>query len=306
MRAWLVATGAVGSLVAAQVAREAAWDMRPGEHRDEPYAPSPGAAPYVSLDYRELAADVQWVRFLSYFGSDDTTGPGLADIVESIVALDPRYHRIYEYGARAITMAATGVDNAAYLRAIAVLERGAKEFPDDWKIPYLAGQIYTQDLTTKDPAQRRAWDEAGIRHVESAVRKPGAPQTDATWAATMYTKLGQHDLAVRNLREMILLTTDIDARKRLIDKLAKLEDADADEIAAETYEQLHAFLAAWKRDRPALPATMYVLLGPRLGPQAFDPTDLATGGRDLIGASQPERLEPLDDEPTSAAGPRSP
>ncbi|MGE5183847.1 MAG: hypothetical protein ACM31C_17375, partial [Acidobacteriota bacterium] len=67
MRPWLVAVGAVSALVAAQVAREAAWDLRPKEHRDEPYAPSPAAAPYVSLDYRELAADVQWVRFLSYF-----------------------------------------------------------------------------------------------------------------------------------------------------------------------------------------------------------------------------------------------
>jgi hypothetical protein len=293
VRLWLVATGAVLALGGAHFARETAWGMRPEEHRDEPFAPSPAAAPFVSLGYRELGADVQWVRLLGYFGGDDTTASGLADLVDSIVALDPRYERVYEYGARAITMAATGVDNAANLRAIAVLERGRQEFPDSWRIPYLAGQIYTQDLRTKDPAQRRAWDEKGLMLIEAAIRKPGAPVTDAMWAATMHSKLGQHEAAVKNLREMILLTADADARKRLIDRLAKLEDADADEIAGETYEQQHAFAAAWKRDRPSIPATMYVLLGPH-GPAAFDPTDLATGGRDLVGADQPERLEPLE------------
>lgn len=294
MRSWLVAAIAVLALAAAHFARESAWGMRPREHRDQPFAPSPDAAPFVSVGYRELAVDIQWVRFLSYFGSDDTTADGLADIVESIVALDPRYERIYEYGARAITMAATGVDNRANLRAIAVLDRGMKEFPQSWKFPELASQIYAQDLVTQDAAQRRAWDEKSVMLMESAVRKPGAPQGDATWAAQMRTKLGQREEAIRGLKEMILLTNDVDARKRLIDKLAKIEDANADEIASESYVQLHAFITAWAHDRNSIPATMYVLLGPRPS-KAFDPTDLATGGRDLVGAHDEERLEPVGD-----------
>ena len=64
---------------------------------------------------------------------------------------------------------------ASYLRALAVLEKGITIFPDDWKLPYLAGEIYTQDLQTTDPAQRRAWDERGTLLTESAIRKPKAP-----------------------------------------------------------------------------------------------------------------------------------
>ena len=82
-----------------------------------------------------------------------------------------------------------------------MLERGIAEFPDDWKLPYLAGQIYTQDLVTDDPNQRREWNERGTLLTESAIREPGPPQQAATWVAFMRTKLGQRDRAIKDLRE---------------------------------------------------------------------------------------------------------
>ena len=252
----------------------------PPDAIEEPYAPTPEAAPIVTLGYREVAADIFWIRFLGYFGGR-STARGIEAIVDAIVALDPHYERIYEYGARAITIADEGVDQEAYLHAIAILERGIEQFPDDYKMPELAGQIYTQDLKTDDPAQRRAWQEKGVLLIESAIRKPGAPAYEATWAATMRTKLGEKQEAIKNLREMILLTSDVEARKKMIDRLAKIADADSDELADELYVEQHKLVAAWQHDRPDLPATMYILLGPRPEP-GFDMTDLATGGRDLI------------------------
>ena len=194
-------------------------------------------APFVSLGYREVAADLFWIRLTGYFGGAETHGARASPaLVDAITALDPQFHRVYEWGARAMTLAHAGVDQATYLHAIAVLERGMKQFPDDWKLPYLAGQIYTQDLETKDPAQRRAWDEKGTLLIESAIRKPGAPAEAAEWAAVMRTKLGQHERAVRGLREMMLVTEDRAARDALIKRLAKLENTDSDELAAEILE----------------------------------------------------------------------
>ena len=276
----------------ARFAREAA--DRPDEITPEPYAPSPAAAPIVTLGYREVAADLLWIRFRGYFGGTDSTADALAALADAIVALDPRFKQVYTHAPMAMTLADHGVSQATYHRALAVLERGMAEFPDDWKLPNLAGQIYTQDLVTTDPAQRRAWDEKGTLLVESAIRKPGAPAGTATWVAMMRTKLGQHERAVSGLREMLLVTTDKDVRKRLLDKLAKLEDENADEIAAEIYEARHKFDAAWERDRPAIRPSFYVLLGPRIKP-GFDLTDLATGGRDLTVTDGFERLEPLTD-----------
>jgi hypothetical protein len=273
----------------ARFAREAA-----GERVDivEPYAPSPTSAPIVFLGYREAFADLFWIRLTGYFGGPDSTADGIASIVEAINALDPRYQRPYEYGARAITIAQHGVTQDSYLRSLAILERGMKEFPDEWKLPMLAGQIYTQDLETTDPAQRRAWDERGTLLTESAIRKPGAPTDAATWVAFMQTKLGQRERAIRDLREMILVTRDDNSRKALLEKLAKLVDSDADEVAAEVYEERKRFDSRWQRDRPTIPAEMYILLGPRIT-SGFDMTDLATGGIDLQTIAPPEKLEPL-------------
>ncbi|HEU4735309.1 MAG TPA: hypothetical protein VFT22_45775 [Kofleriaceae bacterium] len=288
------------ALAGARVARQAAEDQAPRVIADEPYAPAPGTAPLVALGYRELVADLLFLRLKGYFGGPENTANGVAALVEAIVALDPEYRRIYEWGARAITLASRGVDNRAYLRAIAVLDAGARRFPDDWRLPYLAGEIYTQDLQTTNPAERRAWDERGTLLTESAIRKPNAPADAATWAATMRTRLGQHQRAVDGLREMLLVTGDARARERLLAKLADLESGSANELAAELLEARHRFEAAWLAERPAVPASMYVLIGPPVA-RTFDLASLATGGRDLAGTQPIERTEPI--EPIDDPGP---
>ncbi len=296
---------AVLAVAGARVAREAARDDAPRTLGDEPYAPAPASASMVTLGYRELGADLLFLRLRGYFGGRDNTANGVAALVEAIVALDPSFQRVYEWGARAITLAGRGVDNDAYLRALAILDAGGRQFPQDWRVPYLAGQIYTQDLVTKDPAQRRAWDERGVLLTESAIRKPAAPAESATWAATMRTRLGQHQRAVDGLREMLLVTDDDTARARLLAKLSELESASAGELAAELFEARKRFDREWLATRPAVPSSIYVLLGPPL-PPTFDLRSLATGGRDLIGTEPIERLEPLDGEATPAGGPSSP
>jgi hypothetical protein len=287
--ALLAALGIAG----ARVAREAARAEAPRAIAEQPYAPAPGSAALVALGYRELLADLLFLRLKGYFGGSSNTARGVAGLVEAIVALDPQYHRIYEWGARAISMAGHGVDNATQLRAIAVLEAGAQQFPDDWKLPYLAGEIYSQDLQTQDAAQRRAWDERATLLTESAIRKPNAPVEAATWAATMRTRLGQHQRAVDGLREMLLVTNDEEIRARLLGKLAELEHESANDLAADLLEARHRFEAEWQAARPAVPATMYLLIGPPLTVR-FDLGSLATGGRDLVGTDSTERLEPLE------------
>ena len=286
----VVGIAALG-LTVAHVAREAA--ELTNEADAEPYAPSPAAAPIVSLGFREVAADLLSIRLTGYFGGRESTADGVAALTEAVIALDPRYHRAYTYGANAMTLAAAGVTQDTYLRAIAVLEQGMREFPDDWQLPYVAGEIYTQDLETADPKQRRAWDERGTQLTESAIRKPGAPPGAGTWVAFMQTKLGQRDRAIQNLHELLLVTRDLDARKRLLDKLGELENTDSAEVAGEIFEERRKVEAKWLRDRPDIPPTVYILLGPRITP-GFDMTDLATGGADLANSKPVERLEPIE------------
>jgi hypothetical protein len=269
---------------AARLARTAAKDEQAETIQAEPYAPSPSSAPYLSLGYREAVADVMFVRLRGYFGGAQTTPDAVASICEAVIALDPKFHRAYEYCGGAISffaLTSPSTDQAVLLRAVAMLERGAREFPNDWHLPNLAGQIYTQDLKTDDPVLRREWDERGTLLVESAIRKPGAPAELQDWAAVMRTKYGQQQRAIRDLREVLLVTTDSKARKRLTARLAQLQNQNADEIAGEIFEARRQFDREWSSQRPLIPATWYVLIGPRLQP-SFDPVALATGGRDLV------------------------
>ena len=279
------------SLVGARTARNAIDDQR-GHDRGDPYAPSPTAAPFVSLGYRELAADLFFVRLIGTFGDEHNTAHGLATLAEAVAALDPNFPRTYEIGAVAMQSARTGVDQAIHLRALALVEKGIKQFPTNWKLPKLAGEIYLVDLQTTDPAQRREWDQKGALLLESAARKPNAPSGVGVTAALMQTKLGQTERAVNNLREMLLITQDAKGRERIIEQLAKLSKDNADAIAGELLEARKQFESRWKAERPALPPSFYVLLGPPLD-RRFDLEDLAIGGR--APAIEPiERLEPLE------------
>lgn len=262
---------------------------------EAPYTPSASMAPFLSLGYREALADILYVRLRAYFGNfRGTKASAIAALGEAVVALDPKFVPIYNYAPNAITIAESGVDQAALLRSVALLEKGAEQFPDDWRLPYLAGQIYIQDLQTDDEEQRKAWRERGTLLVESAIRKPGAPLQAATWVAALRTRLGQHQRAVQGLRELLLVTPDGPARTRMIEALAKLEDADSTAIAAEVFEMRREFESLWKEERPAVNASMYLLIGPRLRP-GFEMASLATGGRDLVvDSSEPEKLEPLE------------
>lgn len=293
MRIPVVLAIAALAFAGARAARSAAQASGSAHLADEPYAPTPGAAPFMSLGFREAAADLLFVRLRGYFGGPENTSDGVAGLCEAIVELNPHFHRPYEYCGGAMTIAKQGVSQRSYLRALALLERGMEAFPSDWRLPNLSAQIYTQDLQTTDPKQRREWDENAAKLVELAVRKPGAPANLADWAAVMRTKFGQRERAITELREVILLTSETAGRKALIKRLAELENQDADEIAGELYVARQRFGEEWLANRPAIPPTWYVLLGPQLE-MSFDMTSLATGGHDLVEFEEPEELEPLE------------
>jgi hypothetical protein len=260
---------------------------------DRPFAPSAGSAPYVSLGYRELGADLLWIRALGYFGGDDHPAAGTRALIEAIVALDPRFERVYAWGGIAITSVGSDATNEDRLAAIRVLERGMKEFPDNYRLPLYAGQIYTGDLESKDPAQVEAWQLEGARYLERAVRTPGAPKAVGAFVAHLRSKLGQRDKAIRDLRELILYTKSAEERDKLVKKLAELEDRDKEGLLYELEVEQKRFEAEWQARRPEVPPSMYLFLGAPLAP-AFDLEDLAVD-RDLVGTEAP--IEPLPPVP---------
>lgn len=286
MRSWAIAFVALVAISGAQAARGLAKQERGADAPEVPFAPSPSAARLTSLGYHELAADLLFFRLVGYFGGTKPEASAVANLVEAIVALDPDYRRIYAWGGRAMVAGINrGVSREHQLRAIRVLEIGMQHFPDDYKLPQLAGEIYLLDLRTDDPAERRAWNERGTALLDRSLRKPNAPAGYATYVATVRTQLGQKQRAIDGLRELLVITDDLGARQQILDKLAELEGADSADLASELLELRRKFLDAWKRDRPYMPPSLYVLLGARR-PPGFDLGELATGGLPAV-ASEP-------------------
>lgn len=260
---------------------------------DLPFAPSPASAPYVSLGYRELTADLLWIRLVGYVGGNDDRAAGSRALLEAIIALDPRFERVYTFVGAAMSGLSTEPTTDDLLAAVRLLETGMRLFPDNAKIPLRAGQIYVAELETTDPAQREQWDLAGARLLERAVRVPGADKTTATTAAHLRTKYGQREKAIADLRELIVYTRDPGDRQLLIDKMAALSESDAAAIDYELEVEAKRFEARWQATRPELPPTQFLLVGPPLAPR-FRLDDLAVD-RDLIGSEDViEPLPPLD------------
>lgn len=267
---------ALGCLAATRLVHDAAASQRDAwPHQiDLPYAPSPGAAPYVSLGYRELGADLMWIRALSYFGGKDDTAEGLEGLIDALLALDPTFERACEWAPRAIGWVDHGATNDDHLWAARLLESCIPRSPQRYELPYLAGQVYALDLETEDKAQRAAWDARAAELLDHAMRMPGAPRNMATLVANLRTGLGQQERATRDLLELIATTDDAATRKELTAKLAKLQGQDADRIEFEMEATRAAFRRAWKAALPEAPEAMYILVGDP-PPPWFDLGDLA-------------------------------
>jgi hypothetical protein len=306
--AWFVTAGlALGGARALRAVAMTERDAWP-ERMSEPFAPAPDVAPYVALGHRELLADMLWIRALVYLGSGHDTADGVAALVEGAQAADPYFQRIYTDGVHLMLSAHHGLEPSHALRAAQLAELGTTYFPQDFDITDLAGTVYSVRLSSKDPALQRAWREKGASLLERALRLPGATAEDASAAATLRTTLGEHERAVRELSELVLITNDPTEKHDMIEKLAELEKRDATAIEIALDDARTAFEQAWFGARPELPETMFVIVGPRPAPY-IDFHALATD-RDLVGSEPTDETAlppPDDDAPTTAgSGPRSP
>jgi tetratricopeptide (TPR) repeat protein len=263
--------------------------------------PPAEVARFASLGYRELLADITWARTLVYFGSS-WAGEGdlsqLEQLLDLIVALDPRFKPMYEWAAYAVVFKTGTATQAEYRSSLRYLERAMREFPDDYVYFWIAGSRYYWDLDAPDDKTRRAYRERGAALIEEAMRKPNAPPDLATTAANMRSRLGQHQRAIESLRQMVLITDNDEAREKMLERL-RVESPDLAEAVERAAEEL---TLEWQKNMPSVPLDFYILLGPP-PPEVIDFRQLATP-HDLFGAG--EDSEPAESEPSPPPATPSP
>ncbi|MFH0900046.1 MAG: hypothetical protein V2A73_05400, partial [Pseudomonadota bacterium] len=180
--------------------------------------------------------------------------------LELVCSVDPHFRRPYWWGGFATTYRTGRATQAEFRESIHLLERGLEVFPTDWEIAWLLGLRYSFDVQGKDEEETRRNQELGASYMERAMRSPAAPADLPLLASSLRTKLGQKDRALRELREMILATTDPKTRKTLATRYAAMISEDA---SAALEQAAEVFDAEWQDNMPQVPPSLYVLLGPR-------------------------------------------
>jgi tetratricopeptide (TPR) repeat protein len=200
----LVVLACAGVVVAYQVTRP---DRAPADPRV--FVPSPQFFEDFSPSFRTSIADVYYLAMVQYYG-EHVDGDGRLDslpaMVDLVTTLSPHFTRAYLFGAFALVDA--GRTDAAY----AVLERGFKANPDDWRFPaYLAYFAYSY-------AQNEDKDLIAAQWYEKAAAIPGSPAYLPRLAAALLTKGGEKEKAIL-MWGQAYLAGDKYARRKAVDGL---------------------------------------------------------------------------------------
>ena len=110
------------------------------------YLNSPKWVKRLSLGYTGLLADVYWTRAVQYFGGKHVTAAAkdyrlLYPLLEITTELDPKLIVAYQFGAN--FLAPKPPEGAGQPdQAVALVEHGIRNNPDNWKLYYELGFIY--------------------------------------------------------------------------------------------------------------------------------------------------------------------
>ena len=135
----------------------------------------------MSLGLEGLAADIYWIRTVQYFGRKliDSGEPFsaaasqkirmdmLAPLLNVIVTLDPHHKPAYRFGAIFLPERDMGA-------AIALLEKGIRENPDDWRLYQDLAYIYWQAGNAETGEEKANFYAKAAEWYDRGSKVPGA------------------------------------------------------------------------------------------------------------------------------------
>jgi hypothetical protein len=233
--------------VGVQVVRDRGWT---------PYVPpnptlwlqSGTYADKLFLGYKNLVADIYWMRAVVYYGGKRRESAALQEagaaatinfdslypLLDLVTTLDPRFRVAYRFGAIFLTEAYPAGPGRPDL-AIALLQRGIERDGARWEYMEDIGFVYY--WWVKDFTKAAEW-------FKRAGEQPGAPSWLAPLAATTLAQGGDRQ-ASRFLWTQMLETTDIDWIKT--NARLRLQQLDAMDLIDELNRRVEQYVAAQKR-----------------------------------------------------------
>jgi tetratricopeptide (TPR) repeat protein len=198
------------------------------------YLNSPKWVKRLSLGYTGLLADIYWTRAVQYFGSHHVAKAKnynlLYPLLEITTALDPNLIVAYQFGAT--FLAPKPPEGAGQPdKAVALIEYGIRNNPDNWKLYYELGFLYYMDQ--KDYAK-------AAQAFERGAKAPNAHKFLGVLAAQMAQHAGEFDTARMLWVTTYQSTEDPQIRQNAVDHLQALrvdEDVTRLEEVVASYRQ---------------------------------------------------------------------
>ncbi|HYE89336.1 MAG TPA: hypothetical protein VEA16_23460 [Vicinamibacterales bacterium] len=243
----------------------------------------------LSLGYRNLLADIYWIRAVVYFGRSRLETPGAAPrdnfeqlypLLDIVTQLDPRFRMAYRFGAVFLSEPPPGGPGRPDL-AIALLQRAIEHGDVKWEYMEDLGFVYY--WWYKDYTKAAEW-------FARAGQEPGAPNWLAPLAATTLAEGGDRHSA-RQLFQHLADTAEHEwVRKQAARRLLQLTAMDQIDEMNRRAERVRAGrTTAWKSWDEYLEANR--MLGIPVDPSGTPYyLDFGTG---LIGLDPQSSLWPL-------------
>lgn len=253
-----VGIGRIQPTLSADCARVAARD-------DAFLLPPPRELRALTLGYEAAAVDLLWAKLLVEYGVHWQERRPFRDVpryLDGLIALDPRFEPTYQYADTLLLFAPTGAGLAEAKLARSYLERGLAERPHDGELWLHYGQFlaflyasFLDDAKEVDAARRD-----GALAISRAVTL-GADVEQSLSAASILSRSGEREAAVRHLERAIAVSDDPISREELLSQLAKLE---ASAVRDDAQRRLAAVETRWHEHYPFLSRTQFLLVAPRV------------------------------------------
>jgi hypothetical protein len=233
---------------------------------DRSYLPRANVLRLLGLGHHEMLADLVAARANVYFGAQIASRGEqrwLEQALDTAIDLDPHFHRLYLRAAAMLVYTGQAFTVQALLSANRFLERGAREFPGDWELPFQRGfnlLFELPRLTGEDDSRVADWRQQGVDALRQAARLDGAPPWLANLAARMLTRQGGEELAIRHLEQTFAQTSNEETRAEIARRLGEMRGRSR---AAALEQSAAQFRGEIEARFPYAPESFSIIVGAR-------------------------------------------
>jgi len=176
------------------------------------YYPKGPLVQKAALGHTALAADFAWIRAVQYYGEhkrSDRIFDMMGHLVQIITDLDPQFVNAYIFGGLVMAQDARDLD-----AALALMEKGLKNNPDDWQMNFETGFMHY--TCAKD------YDRAAELFRRSSIL-PGASEATVRFAAFVSKRAGDPRASLFLWQEFYNRSTNEELKARALDNIRRLE-----------------------------------------------------------------------------------